>query len=504
VHPNPVGEAHISNKMLAGLYDLGVCNGAQTDVRPPITYISVPSEEYEQLSVSPTLSGTAVDDGGTGFDVVRIAIENADGLWLNYVSGTFSDVFDSNIVATMTDTTTGSTSWSITTDLEPGDYRLYALALDNNGNQVEEAAGDGSPGSNEKVWTNRAFEVVSDSSGNIPEITSPAAGAALTGGSATISWDDNGAAIDGWWLYAGNAPSGSGQFAYDSGEFLPATATSGVVTGLPSDGSTVYITLWYRPVNGNWKTVIRSYSAGSTTGPAITSPAVGTTLPPGSPTFSWAGNGAPVTEWWLWAGSSQAGADRYSYYSSGSLPVSTNSAVVTGLPNDGSTVYITLWYRTASDGWTSVVTSYTAASGGGGGPTIVSPSQGTTLTSDTQTFTWSDNGTAVDEYWLYAGMGVNQYQYFNSGLITGNSAQVNNLPTGGETVYVRLWHRVSGGTWYSVDSTYTAATLAQPEITSPSDGSTIATNQTFSWSANDAVVNEWWLYVGSAPGGADL
>jgi len=403
VHPNPVGEAHIANRMLTALYDLGVCNGTQTDVQPPITYISVPSQENEQLSESPTLSGTAVDEGGSGIQKVRIAIENAQGEWLNYASGTFSSTFDSSIVATLSNTTNSSTSWSIPTSLAPGDYRLFALALDNNNNQVEESFGNGQPGNNRKVWTMRGFEVVNNDAAT-PAITTPAVGATLSPNSATFTWVDNGTAVTEWWLYAGNAQSGSGQYLYDRGGSLPAATRSTVLTGLPGDSSIVYVTLWYKPVNSGWKSVITQYTAAST----------------------------------------------------------------------------------------------------GGGPIISNPAAGSTLTSSAQTFTFADNGVPVDEYWLYLGSGVNQFDYYNSGSISGTSTQATGLPTNGETVYARLWYRETGGPWIYVDSTYTAATTGSPAMSSPANGSTIATTQTFNWSANGATVGEWWLYVGSKSGGADI
>jgi len=159
VHPNPVGEAHIANKMLNALYKLGACGTLQPDVQPPITYISVPSKQSAPLNPNPTLSGTALDEGGSGIKQVRIAIQNSEGLWLDFASSTFNASFASTIATNMTNTTTNSTDWSITTNLTAGDYRLYALTVDNNNNQVEEAAGNGQFIENEKVWTNREFEV---------------------------------------------------------------------------------------------------------------------------------------------------------------------------------------------------------------------------------------------------------------------------------------------------------------------------------------------------------
>ena len=165
VHPNPVGEAHIANKMVDALYKLGACGGLQTDIQPPIAYIGVPATQDSILPTNATFSGTALDEGGSGIERIRIAIQNSQGLWLDHASGTFNVGFDASITATMTNTTTNSTDWSFTTDLPVGDYRLFALALDNNGNQVEEAAGNGLPESNEKVWTNRSFTVAATTAG---------------------------------------------------------------------------------------------------------------------------------------------------------------------------------------------------------------------------------------------------------------------------------------------------------------------------------------------------
>jgi len=243
VHPNTIGEAHIANRMLTALYDLGVCNGSQMDVQPPITYISTPSEENERLTVSPTLSGTAVDEGGSGFQKVRIAIQrNSDKNWWN-ASGTFSSDFDSSIVATMSNTTNSFTSWSIPTNLVNGDYRLFTLALDNNSNQVEESYLKNGVVDYRKVWTTRGFTVGNDTP---PAITTPAVGSTLSPNSATFTWSENGTPVTEWWFYAGNTQSGSGQYLYDRGGSLPAGTRSTVITGLPSDGSTVYVTLLSR------------------------------------------------------------------------------------------------------------------------------------------------------------------------------------------------------------------------------------------------------------------
>jgi hypothetical protein len=77
--------------------------------------------------------------------------------------------------------------------------------------------------------------------------------------------------------------------------------------------------------------------------PEITSPAEGSTLSCESQAFQWTNNDTPVTEWWLYLGSSQGAND---YYSSSSLGTSTSHTVTRCWPDDGSTVWARLWYKT--------------------------------------------------------------------------------------------------------------------------------------------------------------
>ena len=69
---------------------------------------------------------------------------------------------------------------------------------------------------------------------------------------------------------------------------------------------------------------------------------------------------------------------------------------------------------------------------------------------------WSANGTAVTEWWLYAGSTPGGNDYFDSGSL-GSQLQttVNGLPSDGTPVHVRLWYRI-GGIWQSADFQYTA------------------------------------------------
>jgi hypothetical protein len=95
---------------------------------------------------------------------------------------------------------------------------------------------------------------------------------------------------------------------------------------------------------------------GGTANAAITSidPPNGSTLTGASQTFSWTGTG--VTEWWLYVGTSVGAKD---IDNSGSLGTAT-SHTVNGLPTDGSTVHVRLWYRIGGS-WSKTDFTYTAS-----------------------------------------------------------------------------------------------------------------------------------------------
>ncbi len=89
-------------------------------------------------------------------------------------------------------------------------------------------------------------------------MTSPASGAVLAGTSQTFMWSANGEAVTQWWLFVGTYEGAKG--IYDSGSL--GTMTSTTVSGLPSNGSKLYVTLWYKEAAG-WETVKYTYTAAS-------------------------------------------------------------------------------------------------------------------------------------------------------------------------------------------------------------------------------------------------
>ena len=199
-------------------------------------------------------------------------------------------------------------------------------------------------------------------------------------------------------------------------------------------------------------------------------------------------NGTTVDDWQLLAGTSVGD---NSLYDSGMLSAATMSAVVSGLPEDGSTIHVTL--RWNESGVPSEVNyTYTAATVGGGGPMILSPANGAVLSGASETFTWTPNGEAVGRWRLEIGTSPGSSDLFLQGF--GDevlSTTVGGLPTDGSTVYVRLEWRIAGVV-SGADYVYTAAGggPGTPALTSPVPGSTLPTGDVnFIWSANGTLLD---------------
>ena len=165
-------------------------------------------------------------------------------------------------------------------------------------------------------------------------ITSPPPNSTLTGSSVQFTWTA-GAGDTAYWVDAGSTPGGNQYF--QSGNI--GNVTTYTVSNLPTDGSTVYVTL-YSFFNGQWEYNEYTYTAfNPSNGLAeLQSPPPGTEIDGTQATFSWsAGMGA--SGYWLDIGSYPGGND---IYQSGNLGLSQSTTVYT-LPNDGSTIYATLW-----------------------------------------------------------------------------------------------------------------------------------------------------------------
>ena len=182
-------------------------------------------------------------------------------------------------------------------------------------------------------------------------ITSLTAGSRLPGASAGFSWSAGTGAAE-YVLYAGTS-QGSNNLA----SLAMGLNRSATITGLPVNGSTIYVRLWTRFASGGWQYVDTTYLA-STTAPAaatISSPSAGSRLAGSSATFSWTA-GSNAAEYVVYAGTSQGANNLASL-----APGLNRSTTISGLPTNGSTIYVRLWTRFASGGWQYVDTTYLAA-----------------------------------------------------------------------------------------------------------------------------------------------
>jgi len=192
--------------------------------------------------------------------------------------------------------------------------------------------------------------------------------------------------------------------------------------------------------------------AGATTAATMTSPTPGTTLTGTTVTFSWTA-GTRVRGYTLAIGSSAGATDVFSANEGTKL-----SQTVSTLPSDSRTLYVTLKSQ-ANNGrwWTNsyTYTAYSASISTNTPATMTSPVAGSTLNGASVSFTWS-TGSGATQYSLSAGSTLGGSNYFSANEGASTSATVNNLPSDGSTVYVRLGSMLSG-TWVYNDYTYTAA-----------------------------------------------
>jgi hypothetical protein len=192
-----------------------------------------------------------------------------------------------------------------------------------------------------------------------------------------------------------------------------------------------------------------SLPAGGTVGGSkavMTSPAAGATLSGASVTFTWSAVSGAVA-YWLDVGSAQGQGNLFAQ----NVGLAT-SQTVSGIPTEGSTIYVRLWTLTGST-WQS--NAYTYKASGGGKAMLTSPAPGATLTGSSVTFAWSA-ATGAANYWIDVGTTAVGFNLYGQSVGLATSQTVTGLPSGGGTIYVRLW-TLLGGLWQYNDYTYKAA-----------------------------------------------
>jgi hypothetical protein len=293
-------------------------------------------------------------------------------------------------------------------------------------------------------WTATYYSYTAFGGGSIKGImTTPTPGSTFTGTSVTFDWSA-GSGASAYWIDIGNVAGGD-QY-YQSGNL--GNVLTATVNGLPSNGSMVYVTL-YSLVSGQWLSNVYSYMAYSLASAdgMLTTPTPGSALTSSTVTFGWTA-GAGASAYWLDVGS-VAGGDQY--YQSGNLGGAL-STTVSGLPTDGSTIYVTL-YSLVGGQWSPNAYTYTALNATGGLAAIQTPVPGSMLSGTAATFTWSTDSNA-SAYWLDIGTEAGGDEYYQSGNL-GNTTTTtaNSLPADGSTIYPTLYSYV-GGQWLSNTVTY--------------------------------------------------
>ncbi len=291
-------------------------------------------------------------------------------------------------------------------------------------------------------WSYTEYQYTAFGGGSqIGVITSPTPGSTLSGSSQLFSWTA-GSEATAYWIDAGST-SGGNQY-FQSGNI--GNVTSYNVNNLPTNGSTVYITL-YSLVNGNWlynEYQYTAYNLSSSQG-VLTTPTPGSQFAGTTVTFDWT-PGAGASNYWMDIGNTSGGNQ---YYQSGPLG-NVNTVTVNGLPMDGSTVYVTL-YSLVGGQWLGTTYTYTAFNPSNGLAVMTSPSNnGATINSTQYTFMWSA-GTNASGYWLDIGSSMGGNDIYQSGQLNSNqlSTTVSTLPDNGTEIYATLYTLISGQWYYN-------------------------------------------------------
>ncbi|HEX3985811.1 MAG TPA: hypothetical protein VHX13_04295 [Acidobacteriaceae bacterium] len=388
--------------------------------------------EELNLANPPSLSFAATPAGQTSYDSPRTVTVGNDGnqkLMFSSVaypadfpegSGVETDCTSSSNVA-------AGASCTLTIDFSPlvsstGNLNELVTLTDNSLNT--------SPSATQSIALSSAVFTA-------PSITSPTPSSTISSSNVTFQWDPgSGSSI--FRLLVGTTGPGS--------DDVYRGTTSGTVANVnvPNTGGTLYVRLYYFS-NGNWKGVNYTYMEGGTpTPPSMTSPTPSSTLGGASVTFQW-DPGTGSTTFRLLAGTTGPGSSNLSLSTT-----SGTSATVSNIPTTGATVYVRLYYF-ANRVWKAVNYTYTEY-GSPTPPSITSPAPGTTLTSSSVTFQW-DPGVGSTTFRLLVGTTGPGSSDVYLGTTSGTSATVT-VPTGGATLYVRLYY-FSNRNWKGVNYTYT-------------------------------------------------
>jgi lysophospholipase L1-like esterase len=156
-----------------------------------------------------------------------------------------------------------------------------------------------------------------------------------------LTWSTNGLPVTEWQPYIGSEP---GEFdLFTTGSL--GTSSGILATGLPTDGTAIYLRLYYKE-GGTWDFIDAQYTAAIR--PKLTTPEPNWLLNGADVTFEWVSNGAPVTDYQLNVGTSPGGMD---LFESGFLG-SSLSTTAFGLPINSNIVWVRLLFK-SNGNWDS-------------------------------------------------------------------------------------------------------------------------------------------------------
>lgn len=278
--------------------------------------------------------------------------------------------------------------------------------------------------------------------GGAAQITAPTPGSTLAGTSLALTWAPAAGATN-YYLYVGSTQGGYDLYAASEG-----TSTTRTVT-VPNDGRPIYATL-YSLVRGAYISSSARFTAANTVSGSkralVTSPAIASTLPNGSPTITW-GGGSGVTSYVLWVGSTPGGYDLWA----SSEGLNTSRAVA--VPTDGRKVYVTL-YSLIGGAWQGASYIYTAATLPPTKGVITAPAASGIFSGTSETFTWT-NGSGPTAFALWIGRTPGGYDIYAGYEGVNTVRGVTTLPLDGSPVYATLWSFING-TWQSSEAIYQA------------------------------------------------
>jgi len=198
----------------------------------------------------------------------------------------------------------------------------------------------------------------------------------------------------------------------------------------------------------------------------LIAPPAGITLSGPTETFTWS-TAPDVQEFFLHIGTSLGPPNHplTKNIFNGVMPATQQSVTVQQLPMDGSDVYVRFWYKKANTWIANDQLHFKAFLSASGlkpngnttlRPGLIAPPAGSTLSGPTEIFTWS-TAPDVQEFFLHIGTSLGPPNHpltkniFNGVMpATQKAVTVQQLPTDGSEVYVRLWYK-QANTWTAND-----------------------------------------------------